>query len=128
MARARARTAIEIAGVGVEPGSRRSIDIPLPSFYTHSSVNMPLHVVHGRRPGPVLLVCAAIHGDELNGVEIIRRLSSVGPLNRLKGTLGDRVNAILSAAGMNFHKLVRLAEDLLRQIFFCLRFYQRTWV
>ena len=48
--------------------------------------------------------------------------------NRLKGTLGDRVNAILSAAGMNFHKLVRLAEDLLRQIFFCLQFYQRTWV
>ena len=48
--------------------------------------------------------------------------------NRLKGTLGDRVNAILSAAGMNFHKLVRLAEDLLRQIFFCLQFYQKTWV
>ncbi len=47
--------------------------------------------------------------------------------NRLKGTVGDRINAILSAAGMNFHKLVRLAEDLLRQIFFCLQIYQRAW-
>ena len=47
--------------------------------------------------------------------------------NRLKGTIGDRINAILSAAGMNFHKLVRLAEDLLRQIFFCLQIYQRAW-
>ncbi len=47
--------------------------------------------------------------------------------NRLKGTIGDRINAILSAAGMNFHKLVRLAADFLRQIFFCFQFCQRTW-
>ncbi|MCP4768463.1 MAG: succinylglutamate desuccinylase/aspartoacylase family protein [Gammaproteobacteria bacterium] len=81
------RTAIEIAGVTVEPGCRQSIDIPLPSFYTHSSVNMPVHVVHGRRPGPVLLVSAAIHGDEINGVEIIRRLLSHKVIDRIKGTL-----------------------------------------
>ncbi len=47
--------------------------------------------------------------------------------NRLKGTMGDRINAILSAAGMNFHKLVCLAADFLCQIFFCLQFCQRTW-
>jgi predicted deacylase len=81
------RSSIEIAGVKVEPGSRQSIDIPLPSFYTHSSVNMPVHVVHGRRPGPVLLVSAAIHGDEINGVEIIRRLLSHKVIDRIMGTL-----------------------------------------
>ncbi len=79
--------AIEIAGVTIQPGSRQSIDIPLPSFYTHSSVNMPVHVVHGRRPGPVLLVSAALHGDEINGVEIIRRLLSHKFIDRIKGTL-----------------------------------------
>ena len=78
---------IEIAGFTVKPGSRQSIDIPLPSFYTHSSVNMPVHVVHGRRPGPVLLVSAAIHGDEINGVEIIRRLLVNKSIDRIKGTL-----------------------------------------
>jgi predicted deacylase len=81
------RSAIEIAGVRVKPGSRQSIDIPLPSFYTHSSVNMPVHVVHGRRSGPVLLVSAAIHGDEINGVEIIRRLLAHKFIDRIKGTL-----------------------------------------
>jgi predicted deacylase len=85
--RAETRAAIEIAGVKVKPGSRQSIDIPLPSFYTHSSVNMPVHVVHGRAPGPVLLVCATIHGDEINGVEIIRRLLSHKFIDRCKGTL-----------------------------------------
>jgi IS5 family transposase len=48
--------------------------------------------------------------------------------NRFKGTMGDGVNAILSAARMNFHKLVHLAEDFLRQFFFCLQFYQRAWL
>lgn len=78
---------IEIAGVSIKPGSRQSIDIPLPSFYTHSSVNMPVHVVHGRQPGPVLLVTAAIHGDEITGVEIIRRLLMYKFIDRIRGTL-----------------------------------------
>ena len=78
---------VEIAGVTVKPGSRQSIDIPLPSFYTHSSVNMPVHVVHGRQAGPSLLVSAALHGDEINGVEIIRRLLAHKSVNRIRGTL-----------------------------------------
>lgn len=48
---------------------------------------MPVHVVHGRVPGPVLLVCATIHGDEINGVEVIRRLLSHKIIDRCKGTL-----------------------------------------
>jgi len=81
------QTDIEIAGVSVKPGSRQSIDIPLPSYYTHSSACMPIHVVHGRNPGPCLLVCAAIHGDELNGVEIVRRILGHKLIDRIWGTL-----------------------------------------
>ena len=87
MARAKKRSPIEIGGVSVDPGSRQSIDIPLPSFYTHSSVNMPVHVVHGRKPGPVLLVSAAIHGDEITGIEIVRRLLAYKFIDRIRGTL-----------------------------------------
>jgi IS5 family transposase len=46
--------------------------------------------------------------------------------SRLKGVHGDRINAILSAAGMNFRKLVRLATDFLRQFHIFLKFCQRT--
>ena len=81
------QSAIEIGGVSVKPGSRQSIDIPLPSFYTHSAASMPVHVVHGRKPGPCLLVCAAIHGDEINGVEIIRRILTHKLIDKIKGTL-----------------------------------------
>ncbi len=81
------RDEIEIAGITVKPGTRQSIDIPLPSYYTHSSACMPIHVVHGRNPGPCLLVCAAIHGDEINGVEIVRRILLNKSIDRIKGTL-----------------------------------------
>ena len=46
--------------------------------------------------------------------------------NRLKGVEGDRLNAILSGAGMNFHKLLRWAADFLRQIFYRVLFFQRA--
>lgn len=50
-------------------------------------MNMPVRVVHGRRPGPRLFVNAAIHGDEINGVEIIRRLLGLGALKHIRGVL-----------------------------------------
>ncbi|UGV41629.1 succinylglutamate desuccinylase/aspartoacylase family protein [Methanococcoides orientis] len=78
---------ITIAGITIQPGTRTSIELPIPSFYTHTSASMPIHVVHGNKPGPCLLICAAIHGDEINGVEIIRRILTHKTLNKIKGTL-----------------------------------------
>lgn len=77
----------ELAGNVVQPGDRLQFDLPIANLYTHTPLNMPIEIIHGRQPGPVLLVCAAIHGDELNGVEIIRRMRSFKSLNRLHGTL-----------------------------------------
>lgn len=48
---------------------------------------MPVHVFHGKKEGPTLFVCAAIHGDELNGIEVARRLVGLKRLSRLAGTL-----------------------------------------
>ncbi|WP_370210033.1 succinylglutamate desuccinylase/aspartoacylase family protein, partial [Alloalcanivorax venustensis] len=77
----------ELNGTRVMPGTRVKVELPLAQLYTQTPLNVPIHVIHGRRPGPVLLVSAAIHGDELNGVEIIRRLLRHSSLNRLNGTL-----------------------------------------
>lgn len=77
----------QINGTTVQAGSRAKVELPLAQLYTQTPLNVPIHVVHGRHPGPVLLVSAAIHGDELNGVEIIRRLLRHSALKRLAGTL-----------------------------------------
>ncbi len=77
----------EIAGHVVEPGSRIQFDLPTANLYTHTPLNMPIEIINGKYSGPVLLVCAAIHGDELNGVEIIRRVRSFRGIDKLHGTL-----------------------------------------
>ncbi len=48
---------------------------------------MPVHIVHGKKDGPVLFISAAIHGDELNGIEIIRRVLAMKAVANLRGTL-----------------------------------------
>jgi predicted deacylase len=48
---------------------------------------MPVKVICGRKAGPVLFVSAAVHGDELNGVEAIRRLLRLKALRSIRGTL-----------------------------------------
>ena len=78
---------IEIGSVTVAPGERASINLPIADLYTGTSLSMPVKVVNGRKPGPVLFVAAAIHGDELNGVEIVRRLLRQKSLSSLRGTL-----------------------------------------
>ncbi len=62
-------------------------ELPGAKLYTHTPLNTPVEVIHGKKSGPTLLVCSAVHGDELNGVEIIRRLRTLPELNSLVGTL-----------------------------------------
>lgn len=78
---------IKIGNIAVAPGERRIINLPVARLYTHADLSMPVEVVNGRRDGPRLFVSAAIHGDELNGVEIIRRLLRHTSLKRLHGSL-----------------------------------------
>ena len=76
-----------ISGQTIQPGTNILIDLPLPPLYTNTPMTMPVHVIHGKKNGPRLFISAAIHGDELNGVEIIRRLLKDPALKRIKGTL-----------------------------------------
>ncbi|MFK8031102.1 MAG: succinylglutamate desuccinylase/aspartoacylase family protein [Gammaproteobacteria bacterium] len=79
--------AITINGTTVAPGQTASIQLPVADLYTGTSLSMPVQVICGRRAGPVLLVSAAVHGDELNGVEVIRRLLARKNVRSIRGTL-----------------------------------------
>ncbi len=81
------REAITIGGRQVQPGQRETIDLPMARLYTHTEMMIPVHVVHGRKQGPRLFISGAVHGDEIIGVEIIRRLLKLKALRQLRGTL-----------------------------------------
>jgi predicted deacylase len=76
-----------IGGEIIQRRSRHLIELPLPPLYTHTPMTLPVHVVRGAKEGPRLFVSAALHGDELNGTEIIRRILKQSVLKHLRGTL-----------------------------------------
>src|SRR5210317_1160711 len=82
-----ANNTIEIGDAVVGPGKRANVSLPVADLYTSTSLHMPVKVICGRKAGPVLFVSAAVHGDELNGVEVIRRLLRLKALRSIRGTL-----------------------------------------
>jgi|TARA_R110001599_G_scaffold81824_3_gene220712 predicted deacylase len=76
-----------IAGVTILPGETKHIELPTVSLYTDTNMSIPIFVRRGKRAGPTLFVSAAIHGDELNGIEIISRLINSKAISSIKGTL-----------------------------------------
>lgn len=81
------RESLVIGSTEIKPGETHCIDLQTVPLYTDTNMAIPVFVKHGKREGPVLLVCAAIHGDELNGIEIISRLINSPAIKTLKGTL-----------------------------------------
>ncbi|KZY06065.1 MULTISPECIES: succinylglutamate desuccinylase/aspartoacylase family protein [unclassified Sulfitobacter] len=82
-----ARKPFEIAGHVVAPGDSVEIDLPVSILPDHTPVHLSVEVFHGKRPGPTMFVSAAVHGDEVIGVEIVRRLLRAPQLKSLRGTL-----------------------------------------
>lgn len=78
---------VVIGGTRIASGERRSLDLPVARLYTHANVTLPIQVIRGHKDGPRLFVSAAVHGDEINGVEIIRRLLALKSLSKLRGLL-----------------------------------------
>lgn len=75
-----------LGGTAIARGANVTINIALPKLY-NTPTQLPVRVIRGRKDGPVVFVSAAIHGDELNGIEIIRRFRKLNILKRLRGTL-----------------------------------------
>lgn len=71
----------------IAPGERKVIEIEAAKLYTHSPLSIPVEIINGQFAGPTLMVNAAIHGDELNGVEIVRQLINAIDPKKLKGTV-----------------------------------------
>lgn len=77
----------EIAGMKVGSGRRKDVKVRISEFYTATPVFIPVTVLHGTRPGPVLYLTAAVHGNEINGVEMVRQVRLAVDPRSLSGTL-----------------------------------------
>jgi len=81
------RAPFVIADQHVLPGCALKVALPVSTLPDHTPVNLTVEVHHGKRAGPTMFVSAAVHGDEVIGVEIVRRLLRAPQLATLRGTL-----------------------------------------
>ena len=65
---------ITIAGEVIAPCQQKRLEIPVARLPIHTMLNLPVTVLNGCRPGPRVWLSAALHGDELNGMEVIRQV------------------------------------------------------
>jgi predicted deacylase len=65
---------LTLLGQEILPGQSATINFNLAKLYTTSSVEIPVIVERSKKPGPVVLITSGIHGDEINGVEIVRQI------------------------------------------------------
>lgn len=77
----------EIAGQEIPKATRKKIEIPVAALFDYTKISIPIEVIRGSKDGPTMFVSAAIHGDEIIGVEIVKRLLARKELKKVRGTL-----------------------------------------
>lgn len=98
-------SSIKVGNVTIQPGERVTLALPTPEIYSCAPIYLPIHVLHGRKKGPVLLICGGMHGDELNGVAITEKLLNLRLLRSIHGTL-------LVIPSINIYGMMTLSRNL----------------
>lgn len=78
---------ITVGDVTVKPGRKIQIELPFARVVTGATESLPVKVINGRSAGPNVWLSAAIHGDELNGIQIIRRVIKDLDAKNLRGAV-----------------------------------------
>jgi len=80
-------TDIVIAGHRIKPGEEARLNINIARLPSHTSIDVVVHVNRSGKEGPTVLFSGGLHGDEINGIEIVRRILDRGVNQPLKGTV-----------------------------------------
>ncbi len=65
---------LEIGGEIIGLNQTKTLELKVAKLFDYTEMSIPVQVIRGKKDGPVLFLSAAVHGDEINGVEIIKRL------------------------------------------------------
>ncbi|WP_210488009.1 succinylglutamate desuccinylase/aspartoacylase family protein [Rufibacter aurantiacus] len=102
-----------INDIPIYPGDSKLIRLNVSRLPSGTQIDIPIHVFRAQEPGPVLLLMAGMHGDEVNGIELIRRMIRRNLLHPLKGTV--LAIPILNIYGfLNFSREVPDGKDVNR--------------
>lgn len=96
---------IEIGGEKIAPGQDKLVYIGIDRLPTGTLIDIPIYVFNSKNPGPVILIQAGLHGDEINGIEIVRRMIYEKYFKIKKGT-------IIAVPILNVFGFIHFSRDL----------------
>jgi len=107
-------TDLEINKTIIKPGEQKEVRINVGSLASGTRIHIPVHVFRSVKKGPTVLILGGVHGDEINGVEIVRRCIANDTFTRLmKGTV--ITIPLLNVYGfINFSREIPYGKDVNR--------------
>ena len=97
--------AIVINGETISPGENKLVKINIARLPTGTLIDIPVHVFNGKKPGSTVLLQAGLHGDEINGVETLRRLLQDSQFKIKKG-------AVIVVPILNIFGFIHFSRDV----------------
>lgn len=91
---------IEVNGAKVARGEDKVINLSIAKLPTSTSIDLPVRVIRGLKKGPTLLISGGLHGDEINGIEIVRRLLT-------KNLLQPEAGSVIAVPLMNVYGFIQ---------------------
>ncbi|MEX0966555.1 MAG: succinylglutamate desuccinylase/aspartoacylase family protein [Bacteroidia bacterium] len=96
---------MKIHGVYIKKGEHKEISLPVANLPTRTSIDIQVNVFRGKKDGPVLLLMGGMHGDEVNGIEIIRRLIRKELQELVAGT-------VIAIPILNIHGFINFSREV----------------
>ncbi len=90
----------------IAPGEREIIRIPVGQLPAGGQISIRAHVFRSSQPGPVMLVMGGVHGDEINGVEIVRRAIERGYFDQLLR------GSVIAIPLLNIYGFINFSRDV----------------
>jgi len=96
---------IVVGGQKVSPGEDKLLKISIDRLPTGTLIDIPVYVFNAKKPGPTILVQAGLHGDEINGIEIVRRMLAEKRFKVKKG-------AVIAVPILNIFGFIHFSRDV----------------
>lgn len=90
----------------IKAGERKVINLQIARLIAGTEIDLPIHVFRSKKPGPVILLSGGLHGDEINGIEIIRRMIDSKLFNKLK------CGSVIAIPVMNIYGFLNFSREV----------------
>lgn len=105
---------LSVDGISVAAGEKKVIDLNIARLVSGTKIDLPVHVYRSKKAGPIVLLSGGLHGDEVDGVEIIRRLIRNKTFDKLKCGSVIAIPVLNIYGFLNFSREVPDGKDVNR--------------